>query len=346
MITAPSLQHELAALLRESAAEIVAQWSRDLKAASFQGYADRPLDELETDCRQCLDGYIALIGDGDFSKIRRFVHREVRSRVSQGFRSSEIARKFCAFENVAWPLVIERFGGAEQDGANTTAAALWRLHSCVTSTIFEFSDMYETASQQRVEEYMAEMEAMNRRLEEISVRDPLTGLYNRRYFQDRLEHEFQRAHRHSRPMALLMADIDHFKSINDTYGHQIGDEVLRSVARLMVNQTRATDITGRYGGEAFIAVLPETEASGADRVAEKLREVVAASPLHRVAPGEVGAGSVPLHCTISIGVASLHPGIDSPELLIRDADAALYAAKSAGRNRVVRAWEMPARMTE
>lgn len=329
----PQVQDALAALLRTSADEIVAQWSRDLKSAAFQAYSDRPLDELESDCRQCLDGYIVAIGDGDYSRIRRFITREVRARVHQGFRASEIMRKFAAFEAVVWPLVLEHFALRVEDAAT----ALWRVNACVSNALFEFSDLYETASQQRVEEYMAEMEAMNRRLEEISVRDPLTGLYNRRYFEDRLGTEFQRAHRHGRPLTVLMADIDHFKSINDTYGHQTGDEVLRGVGLLLVNQTRATDITARYGGEEFVAVLPETDATGALRVAEKLRESVAVAPLHRlVSPsGE----AIPLHCTVSIGVHLLVPGIATPDALVRGADEAMYAAKQGGRNRVVCRWD-------
>src|SRR5581483_3259641 len=220
---------------------------------------------------------------------------------------------------------------------------------CTDEALFELADVYQRAAQQQVEHYLAEMEALNRRLEELSVRDPLTGLYNRRYFQDRLTHEIQRARRHGRPLSLLIADIDHFKEINDTYGHQAGDEVLRSIALLLVNQTRATDITARYGGEEFVAVLPETDAHGALRVAEKLRESVAVTPLYHLERGVLGESprtdeTSSIGCTISIGVASFDAKrmADAGEL-VRAADEALYAAKQAGRNRVVAAWMMPGR---
>jgi diguanylate cyclase (GGDEF)-like protein len=330
---AQEVDRDLAALLRESAGAVVSQWSQDLKTGDSPGYAEQPLAELEADCRQCLDGYEAAIGTGDYSKIRRFIDHEVRARVNQGFRSSEVARKFLAAEPVIWPLVIHRFADAER-----LAAALWRVRTCVTNAVSEFTDQYERASQQRVDAYVAEMEQMNRRLEELSVRDPLTGLYNRRYFQDRLANEFQRAQRHDRPLAVLMVDIDFFKSVNDTYGHQVGDEVLRSVALLMVNQTRATDITARYGGEEFIAVLPETDHGGALRVAEKLRESVAVAPLHRIETE--GGEAFSIHCTVSIGIAGYKAGMTDPAMLIHEADRALYMAKGSGRNRAIAAWDL------
>jgi diguanylate cyclase (GGDEF)-like protein len=338
-----AVQQRLAELLRDSAADIVTQWSSDLRTPAFSGYADRPLDELESDCRLCFEGYLAVIADGDYGKLRRYLSREVRMRVAQGFRASEVARSFVHFEPVVWPLVVEGIG-SESRGDLTghdeaLAAALGRVRTCVTNALLEFSDLYQTASQQRVDEYIAEMERMNRRLEELSVRDPLTGLYNRRYVGDRLAHEFQRSLRHDRPLAVLMVDIDHFKTVNDTYGHQVGDEVLRSVALMLVNQTRATDVTARYGGEEFLAVLPETDAAGAARVAEKLREAVAVAPLYRAQTpkGEQFA----VHCTVSIGVAAYHPGIIDPNVIVQAADAALYAAKAAGRNRAVSAWDRP-----
>jgi diguanylate cyclase (GGDEF)-like protein len=332
---AQDVDRQLAALLRAARDEIVVQWARDLKTSDTPGYAERPVAELEAECRQCLDGYATAIGNGDYSTIRRFIHQEVRARVTQGFRASEITRTFAAFEPVVWPLVVERFQDARE-----LAAALWRLRTCVATTVSEFSDLYERASQQRVEAYVAEMEQMNRRLEELSVRDPLTGLYNRRYLQDRLLNEFQRAQRHDRPLALLMVDIDFFKSVNDTYGHQVGDEILRSVALLMVNQTRATDITARYGGEEFVAVLPETDRVGALKVAEKLREAVAVAPLHYVESesGETFA----IHCTISVGIADYAGGMTDPAALVHEADRALYMAKGTGRNRAVAAWTLPA----
>lgn len=330
----------LAELLTEDGEEIVIQWARDLKTGGYAKYAARPLDELEATCRQCFEGYAAVLLSADYSKIRRFLTREVRARVAQGFDASEMARQLCAFEVVAWPLIADRL----RDDPTALVDALGRVRHCVDQAVFEFSDLYQRAAQQQVEEYLAEMEAMNRRLEELSVRDPLTGLYNRRYFHDRLAHEFGRARRHGRPLAMIMVDIDHFKDVNDTYGHQAGDQVLRGIALLLVNQTRTTDITARYGGEEFTAVLPETDAEGAMRVAEKLREKIALTPLHRVEPDQPNAvpSAEPIHCTVSLGVAVYDPErMKETVNLIGASDAALYEAKRRGRNRVIGAWTLP-----
>lgn len=337
-VVSTTASKELVELLRDSADEIIGQWASSLKSGRVAYYADRPLDELESTARQCLDGYVAAIGESDHSKIRRFIHREVRARVGLGLRASEIAQEFCIFEAVAWPLITERY----IDRPWALASALSRVRNCVDQALFEFSDMYQLAAQQQVEQYLSEMEAMNRRLEELSVRDALTGLYNRRYFHDRLTHEFRRASRHDRPLALLMLDIDHFKQVNDTYGHQAGDQVLRSIALLLVNQTRGTDITARYGGEEFAAVLPETDREGAVRVAEKLRESVAVAPLHRPEPSGAYNDVEAIFRTVSIGVAVMEgQAFEESALLIRAADSALYAAKHQGRNRVIGAWDLP-----
>ncbi len=334
---------EVARLLEQAADDVVVQWSRDLRAGAFAKFADRPLDELEHEGRQYLEAFVAVLRQGDHLRLRLFVQRAVRLLVPQGYTAGEIARELATLELVAWPVVVEHFAG----DARALAAALRCLRQCTDEALFELADVYQRAAQQQVEHYLAEMEALNRRLEELTVRDPLTGLYNRRYFQDRLTHEVQRARRHGRPLGLLIVDIDHFKQINDTYGHQAGDEVLRSIALLLVNQTRATDITARYGGEEFVAVLPETDAHGALRVAEKLRESVAVTPLYHLEQGFLGELPRPddaaaITCTISIGVASFDAKrmADASEL-VRAADEALYAAKQAGRNRVMAAWMLP-----
>ena len=328
---------ELARLLRESADEIVTQWSRDLKAAGGT-LAERPLDELESACRQGLDGVAGVLERGDHTRLRWFVHGEVRGRVALGFRASDIARVLTSVKPVVWALLGERLS----DNAPALASSTARMDALIDTALAELLDEYERVAQSKLEEHLAEMEALNRRLEELSVRDPLTGLYNRRYFMDRLNHEFQRAARHSRPLAALMLDLDHFKLVNDTYGHQVGDEVLRNCALMLVNQTRSTDIAARYGGEEFIALLPETDPAGALRVAEKLREAIAVVPLVR--PGAVEGASVtqPIFCTVSVGVAELDSDqMDESADLLGAVDAAMYAAKNSGRNRALAAWTLP-----
>ena len=323
----------VAVILQNHREEIVVEWARVLKTNAFAGYSDVPLSELEAACMQCLGALIATLRDGDHGKMRRFVHREVRQRLGQGYLESEIDQLLCSMRLAAWPYVAEEWSS---DG-RAAVAALQALQHALDYAVLQLSDFYQELAQQKAEEHLAEMEALNRRLEDLSVRDALTGLYNRRYFQDRLTHEHARSTRHSRPVALLMLDIDHFKKINDTYGHQTGDDVLRAVSQILVNQTRTIDVVARYGGEEFAVLLPETPFDGALLLAERLREHVGlmqikprgqADPKASIPPG-------PLVCTMSIGMAMLDRELmPTPDQLVGAADTALYAAKHGGRNRV------------
>lgn len=167
-------------------------------------------------------------------------------------------------------------------------------------------------------------------LEEMATHDGLTGLYNHREFQRLLQAELERSQRYKHPLSLLMLDIDHFKRVNDTYGHQSGDMVLRTLADQLRNGIRKVDYAARYGGEEFAIVLPEMIASDALLVAERLRQSIAAQPV-TIEQGQI------ITITISIGVATFPDDADSKDKLIAAADKALYAAKAAGRNRVLRA---------
>ncbi|MDR1489538.1 MAG: GGDEF domain-containing protein [Desulfovibrio sp.] len=156
--------------------------------------------------------------------------------------------------------------------------------------------------------------------------DALTGVHNRRHFDKRLEEEFSRFKRYGYPLSLLMVDIDHFKNINDTRGHQAGDAVLREVAAVMMGSIRATDYCARYGGEEFAIILPYTSTRKAVLLAERIRNSIA---------GHDFTADAPLRLTVSIGVCGAKQDAGaSQETLLSDADAALYAAKSGGRNRV------------
>jgi len=162
-------------------------------------------------------------------------------------------------------------------------------------------------------------------LRELASLDPLTGLYNRRHVEGVLRRELDRAQRHERPLAVAMMDADHFKNINDTYGHPIGDEVLRAISDRCRRTLRSHDVLGRYGGEEFLIVFPETSIDDATVVAERLRAAVADNPIQ--------AGDNALAVTVSIGLAAYAPGQDLEKLFQR-ADSALYAAKQDGRNLV------------
>src|SRR5581483_9003994 len=179
--------------------------------------------------------------------------------------------------------------------------------------------------------------------------DPLTGLLNRGQLDVRAAEALALARRHGRPLAALMVDIDHFKRINDTYGHQAGDAVLREVAGRIRRVSRASDVVGRYGGEEFVLLLPETDAAGALAMAEKVRREIstrqivlpdvpapaAPATLEAGAEAQARAGRREVWIQVSVGVAGATAQMLDPAALYAAADRALYRAKAAGRNRVV-----------
>ena len=164
------------------------------------------------------------------------------------------------------------------------------------------------------------------------IRDPLTSLYNRYYMDDALKHELERAKRVQYPVSLIMMDIDHFKKVNDTYGHLTGDQVLKSLGKLLLTQVRRVDIACRYGGEEFIIILPEVSIESALDRAEIIR-----SDYEKLYVEYKGHK---LHGTLSLGVACFPDHGRSSDQLIQAADIALYKAKTGGRNRVIKAEKM------
>jgi len=182
--------------------------------------------------------------------------------------------------------------------------------------------------QLKIKRLQDSLKEQNRKLEELSNTDPLTHMANRRCLMRTLIQEFQRSQRANHPLSLIMADIDHFKAINDSYGHQQGDVVLKAVAETIRGHLREYDLAARFGGEEFALVLPETDRLHATQVAERIREMIGRLKFDGALDG--------LKMTISLGVAT-HPDkiIKNVEDLIRLADDALYAAKREGRNLVV-----------
>jgi two-component system cell cycle response regulator len=164
---------------------------------------------------------------------------------------------------------------------------------------------------------------------EMAVTDGLTGLHNRRYLDSHLQTLFDRAVSRRRPLSVMITDLDRFKLINDTFGHDGGDAVLREFARRLRKNVRGIDLACRYGGEEFVVVMPDTEAAIAGKVAERVRAEIAGTPFG------VGQGDRLVPVTVSVGVSSLKRGADSVADLLKRADMALYEAKSSGRNRVV-----------
>lgn len=171
-------------------------------------------------------------------------------------------------------------------------------------------------------------------LEQENISDPLTGLFNRRYLDQRLAEEFARAERYDTPLSVMLLDLDHFKSINDAHGHHAGDLVLQAFAETIRSALRESDFVARYGGEEFVVVAPHTSPADAKTLAERLRVLIAGQ--HVTLPAEFDLRQ-PINTTVSIGVASRGDGFERPEEIVRAADSCLYRAKRLGRNRVATA---------
>lgn len=169
-----------------------------------------------------------------------------------------------------------------------------------------------------------QLQKANALLHTISRTDGLTGLLNRKTWEQILVQDYKRYQRYKHPCSLIMFDIDHFKKINDGYGHPAGDEVIRRTAQILRDILRESDIAGRYGGEEFAVILPDTDVNGARMVSERIRTAIEASSVHYE--------KNMINYTISLGVAELSPEIKSPTLWIEAADKGLYDAKRGGRN--------------
>ncbi len=172
-----------------------------------------------------------------------------------------------------------------------------------------------------------QLQQANQELYVISRTDGLTGLFNRKHWEEALNSEFRRFVRYNHPCTLLMFDIDHFKRVNDTYGHPAGDEVIRQTASVLKQSIREIDIAGRYGGEEFGVILIDTDAEGAFVVAERIRAAMEKNTIYHE--------SHVINYTISIGIAELDAAMTEPTMWVDSADRGLYRAKRAGRNRSV-----------
>jgi diguanylate cyclase (GGDEF)-like protein len=179
----------------------------------------------------------------------------------------------------------------------------------------------------RILDLQADLVKAREALRDQATHDPLTGLWNRYALLDTLKREHSRAGRESTPLAVIMVDLDHFKQVNDTYGHLAGDAVLREAARRMRIHVRSYDHVGRYGGEEFLIVLPGTSEVNAAQLAERLRDAIAREPVTL-------AGDLRVAVTASFGVSATDLAAEDQETMIRLADEALYRAKENGRNRV------------
>lgn len=178
----------------------------------------------------------------------------------------------------------------------------------------------------KIKRLQNELRDKNQMLAKESMTDAVTGLRSRRYVSEVLAIEVLRARRYRLPLTVMMADLDHFKRVNDRFGHPVGDSVLRRVSDLLRNLLRATDVAGRFGGEEFLVILPQTDRAGAVSLAERWRQSLELTAL------EAPDGKR-IRTTVSIGVAEFMPQMARPDELVRAADEALYTAKANGRNR-------------
>jgi len=169
-------------------------------------------------------------------------------------------------------------------------------------------------------------------LEHETLTDPLTGIYNRRFLEQRLAEEISKARRYCFQLSILLFDLDHFKRVNDQHGHQAGDRMLIEISNLVNEQLRDSDILSRYGGEEFLVIAPNTGPADAALLAERLRARIEANPFLKDDDELTARG---IHTTISIGIASFDDDNDNEETLIGNADRNLYQAKHGGRNRVI-----------
>lgn len=183
-------------------------------------------------------------------------------------------------------------------------------------------------TQIRRKKYQEALKANYQQSISMAITDALTGLYNRHYLNTHLENTVRNALANSKPLSLMIMDMDHFKSVNDTYGHDVGDQVLKQLADIIVKTTRSADLVARFGGEEFVVLMPETDEKEARDAAERLRKRVESTPF--IITHEVGQ----ITKTLSIGVSYLDFMGDSCEALLKRADEALYRAKNGGRNRV------------
>ncbi len=222
-----------------------------------------------------------------------------------------------------------------QDGSvrvvHSISAPIRDVSGSVVNAVEVVRDVTDrVAMEKEVKEKSWELERVNKKLAKMAVTDGLTMLFNHRFFQDSLKREFKRLARHrALPfLSIAMIDIDHFKKLNDAYGHQAGDRVLRGLSKILKTSVRLTDTVARYGGEEFVIIMPETDFGGTEIVAERIRQ--------NVENAEFAYRNEVLKVTVSIGLASYpKETIRSEDDLVKAADRALYRAKAEGRNRVV-----------
>ena len=284
---------------------LVSEGSSDLEVMAFKGMTEEQIEELKKDPAE------SWVMTAIEKERKPIFAKELSGKSYQSYTAINKELPFAVYV----PMIKENeLYGIVKVGPKINGEAF-------TDNDLEF---FETLASQAVIAFE------NARLYSLAITDSITKLYVHRYFQLRLEEEVARSKRYNSTISLLMCDIDHFKNVNDTFGHQQGDCILREVSRIIRKNVRNTDIACRYGGEEFSIILPETTQSDARIVAERIRRDVAKCDFPSIIPEQP-----PVHCSISIGVAGFPLNADNKDQLIQKADAALYKAKDGGRNKVI-----------
>jgi two-component system cell cycle response regulator len=221
---------------------------------------------------------------------------------------------------------------AEQGGEDMIVRALdLGVNDYITRPLDPNELVARTLTQLKRKRYNDRLRSSVQHSIELAVTDGLTGLHNRRYLDNHLKVLFNRAATRGRSLSVCITDIDRFKVVNDTYGHDAGDEILKEFAARLRATVRGADLACRYGGEEFVVVMPDTTAEMAANIAERLRMSIEGKPFVLRSSGQE------INITASLGISCNSPNVETPEQLLKEADNALYDAKRAGRNRVVAA---------
>ena len=216
----------------------------------------------------------------------------------------------------------------DEDDTHTMFKALeMGINDYLTVPVDKNEMTVRVRTQIRRKKYQEALKSQYQKSISMAVTDGLTGLYNRHYLNAHLGNMVHQAIKNGKDLALMILDMDHFKNVNDTYGHDVGDKVLKQLAALVIQASRSTDLAARFGGEEFVILMPETDPQAAIGAANRMREVVEQADFKI-------ADDKSIKCTVSIGVADLHADGDSAEALLKRADEALYSAKHSGRNTV------------
>lgn len=302
-------------------------WDANLQTremAYLEGW-EGVLGYSKSEVTSTLDGYLHLIHADDIPRLQAELERHV---------NGEVPSFQCEFrmrtKDGGWRWVLNR-GMIWSHSADGKPLRMIGTHTDITSR--KVAEVAMSRTNVKLHSQIDEIRTLQGRLAEQAVRDPLTRLYNRRYLDETLEREVARARREGHPLSVVLLDVDHFKKLNDSYGHQAGDEVLKALAELLRNDTRTEDVACRYGGEEFLVLLPSMPLDKAHERAEHWR-----SQLERHV---FSFGNFSLSATASFGVSSYPHHGKTPDELTRTADAALYSAKRNGRNRVEKYEEEP-----